>query len=488
MSSVVSWFFWAARVVLAVVIATAVYGVFDGTVFGWSVTVALVVAYGLLTRPVRPLVRALWTARRNGVGLAEARAAHVLLGNFDRVAYTAGVASMEEPRGRDDDEHLRTDDGSPWLTLFMHWLFLAGVCERPRPFYIDVPAVVSWGVSPVEIRLRVRSTARGEDAQDLSDPVVVRHVQEAVRALLGDSITVRAEVEASTVLLHVRFRDPLAGSRDSVMPSEAGPVRIGVDETGENITWNPYEATHTATQGMTRSGKSVQEYTRFSGVAGRADVEVCGLDPTGVLLGPWVDAGCTRIGVPATAGETPVYEHFRQVLDGLVDVMDRRTMQLAAIGKDKLDAADFSAKLPVLVVVLEEWPGILRAAGAEDAAEGRKPAERVAPKIDAGVGRLVAEGAKAGVRVNLLAQRLSAKSLDTDSRSNFGARHTMRVDNADAVGMLHANAAEWAPIVAEFQAGQGLIERPGLGQRRYRADYTSYETYLARVRKESNRR
>lgn len=486
MSSVVSWFFWAARVVLAMVIATAVYGAFDGTVFGWIVTVSLVIAYGVLTRPVRPLLRAWWTARRNGVGLAEARAAHVLLGNFDRVAYTAGVASMEEPPSRDDDEHLRTDDVSPWLTLFAHWLFLAGLRERPRPFYTDVPAVLSWGVSPVETWLRVRSTARGEDAQDLSDPLVVRHVQEAVRALLGDSITVRAEVEASTVLLHVRFRDPLAGARNSVMPSAVGPVRIGVDETGENITWDPYEATHTATQGMTRSGKSVQEYSRLSGLAGRADVEVCGLDPTGVLLGPWADAGCARIGIPATAGDTPVYERFRQVVDELVAGMDQRTMQLATRGKDKLDAADFSAELPVLVVVLEEWPGILRAAGAEDAAEGRKPAERVAPKIDAGVGRLVAEGAKAGIRVNLLAQRLSAKSLDTDSRSNFGARHTMRVDNADAVGMLHANAHEWAPIVAEFQPGQGLIERPGLGQRRYRADFTSYDTYLERVREHVN--
>lgn len=273
---IVSWFLWAARMVLAVVIATAVYGAFDqGTPFGWVVTFALVAVYGLVTRPVRPLLRALWVARRNGVGLAEARAAHVLLGNFDRVAYTAGVASMEEPRGRDDDEHLRTDDDSPWLTLFAHWLFLAGLRERPRPFYTDVPAVLSWGVSPVEIWLRVRSTARGEDAQDLSDPLVVRHVQEAVRALIGDSITVRAEVEASTVLLHVRFRDPLAGARNSVMPSAVGPVRIGVDETGENITWDPYEATHTATQGMTRSGKSVQEYTRLSGLAGRADVEVC---------------------------------------------------------------------------------------------------------------------------------------------------------------------------------------------------------------------
>lgn len=53
---IVSWFLWAARMVLAVVIATAVYGAFDqGTPFGWVVTFALVAVYGLVTRPVRPL-------------------------------------------------------------------------------------------------------------------------------------------------------------------------------------------------------------------------------------------------------------------------------------------------------------------------------------------------------------------------------------------------------------------------------------------------
>ncbi|AZU00003.1 hypothetical protein CXR29_04165 [Brevibacterium linens] len=157
-------------------------------------------------------------------------------------------------------------------------------------------------------------------------------------------------------------------------------------------------------------------------------------------------------------------------------------MQLAANGIDKLGPGDFSAELPCMVVVLEEWPGIIRAAAAEDVTKERKSAERVGPKIEAGVARLLAEGAKSGVRVLLLGQRLSAKSLDTDSRSNFGVRHTLRVDNADAVGMLHDHASEWAPIVAAFEPGQGLIERPGMGQRRYRADFTSYDTYLRRVK------
>jgi DNA segregation ATPase FtsK/SpoIIIE-like protein len=198
---------------------------------------------------------------------------------------------------------------------------------------------------------------------------------------------------------------------------------------------------------------------------------------------PFAAAGNRCIGIPGNAGNSPTYVHFLDVLTSIVEEMDRRTFLLATDGKDKLDTGDFCCALPVLVVILEEWPGIMRAAAAEDSAKGRTAVkDRVSPRIEAAVGRLVAEGAKTGIRVVLLAQRFSSKALDTDSRSNFGVRQTLRVDNADAVGMLHDNATEWAPILSVSAPGQGLIERPGLGQRRYRADYTSYETYLERVK------
>lgn len=147
---------------------------------------------------------------------------------------------------------------------------------------------------------------------------------------------------------------------------------IGVDETGADVTWDPFEASHVATQGQTRSGKSVLKYTQISALAGRANIEVCGLDPTGILLGPWAEAGNQRIATPHTAGETPVYQHFLEVITGVIEEMDRRNAEdIAAKGKDKLDAEDFTPELPVLYFALEEYPGILRAAASEDSAEGR---------------------------------------------------------------------------------------------------------------------
>ena len=87
-------------------------------------------------------------------------------------------------------------------------------------------------------------------------------------------------------------------------------------------------------------------------------------------------------------------------------------------------------------MVLEEYPGELKQLRDFDAAQDRKRGERLEPTARAAVGRLVAEGAKAGVRVLLLAQRADAEFIDGASRSNFAARVSFRVDNADAVRML----------------------------------------------------
>ncbi|MGL5863888.1 MAG: hypothetical protein ACRCY9_21820, partial [Phycicoccus sp.] len=154
---------------------------------------------------------------------------------------------------------------------------------------------------------------------------------------------------------------------------------------------------------------------------------------------------------------------------------------LHAAGLDALTT--FTAARPVLLVVLEEYPGTLAAARAWDEAHGRSPGDRMAPRIERAVGRLVKEGAKVGVRLLVLAQRMSANAIDTDDRSNFGTRITLRVDNADAVRMLHDGIdAAGVGEVRQFPPGLGLIETPGQPLRRWRADHTTYRQYRDRVR------
>lgn len=483
------WAGWLARGLAAAVVIGIIVGLVDSSALSFLLWVLWVIG-AFVALPMRNVVHILYVKLLTGVPWHVASAAVRISTLWPYIAWRSGFGQAEDEVRRarlERNPNLTEDDDGAWTGLVRYGLFLAGLVRAERAErYFDTPRLVAWSVTTTSMTLRIRRGKAGTTAEDVGSVESVQRFAQTFKELTGAwswSLILRSEVDGPHTIFRLLWSDPLVSSRLSLEPTgDRAPVRIGLDERGEEVMWDPFDATHTAVQGMTRSGKSIQEYTRLSGIAVRDDVAVCGLDPTGVLLGPFASAGNRRIGVPGNAGDSPIYRYFLDVLTGIVDEMDQRTTQLAREGKDKLGPGDFSAELPVLVVVLEEWPGIIRAAVSEDAAENRKQAERVGPKIEAAVARLVAEGAKTGIRVILLGQRLSSKALDTDSRSNFGVRHTLRVDNADAVSMLHDNGTEWAPIVAAFEPGQGLIERPGFGQRRYRADYTSYETYLERVR------
>ncbi len=253
----------------------------------------------------------------------------------------------------------------------------------------------------------------------------------------------------------------------------AGGVVVGRGEDGADVVVDLADPWHLATQGATRSGKSALTYTLLGAVAARADVLVCGVDPSGILLGPfaagrgggWIATGTTDLSCAVDA------------LAGVVAQMDARIARLVQDGAEKVEV--FDAGCPLLVVVLEEYPGTLSAARSQDEAQGRTGADKIAPRIERCVGRLVKEGAKVGVRVLVLAQRMSAKAVDTDDRSNFGWRVTLRVDNGDAVAMLHdgPTARTYVEAARQFPPGMGLVEGPGTPLQRWRADLTRYPTY-----------
>lgn len=281
--------------------------------------------------------------------------------------------------------------------------------------------------------------------------------------------------------------DPLAGTRlSAVAPAElaatagaagdrpgTGAVVLGRGEDGADVVVDPADAWHLAMQGATRSGKSALSYTLLGALAGRPEVLVCGVDPSGILLSPWEHGRGGAWVATGTADMTRAVD----ALGGVVAEMDRRITALVAAGMDKVEV--FDAGCPLLLVVLEEYPGTLSAARSQDDAEGRTGADRIAPRIERYVGRLVKESAKVGIRLLVLAQRMSAKAVDTDDRSNFGLRVTLRVDNGDAVGMLHDGPAARAYVDAarQFPPGMGLVEGPGRPLQRWRADLTDYATY-----------
>lgn len=297
-------------------------------------------------------------------------------------------------------------------------------------------------------------------------------------AAMADAHSVTATIESpSTAVLRLVMGDVLAGIRPSaVAPNPDGSVTVGRAEDDTDVTVSVFQPWHVAVQGATRSGKSAFCYGLLGAYASHPAVMVCGLDPSGILLGPfmpgrgaaWIATGTRDMAAHALA------------IEGVVVEMDRRIEYLTRQGLDKLE--HFTPAMPVLMVVEEEYPGLLSAARSEDDAAGRGPGEKVAARIERAVGRLQKEGAKVGVVQLTLAQRMSAKAVDTDDRSNYGHRLTLRVDNADAVTMLH-DGVDRAMVeqVRQFPPGMGLVEAPGRPLVRWRSDFTTYAQYLARV-------
>jgi S-DNA-T family DNA segregation ATPase FtsK/SpoIIIE len=256
------------------------------------------------------------------------------------------------------------------------------------------------------------------------------------------------------------------------------PIILGRRRLGRDLVVDFADPWHLIEQGGTRSGKSTLGYNVLGQLARREsrDVAVVGIDPTGVLLGPWADH---PHGEWRACGGTDLEAHA-SALQLLVAEMDRRiaTYLGRATRLDKLDAEQFSADLPLIVVVLEEYPGELKQLREFDSAQDRKRGDRLEPAFRAAVGRLVAEGAKAGIRVVLLAQRADAEFIDGASRSNFGARISFRVDNADAVRMLFESASP-AQVEEIVSLPQGLAAygAPGAPLEFFKGDFVTYADY-----------
>ncbi|GAA1990203.1 hypothetical protein GCM10009718_29880 [Isoptericola halotolerans] len=304
-------------------------------------------------------------------------------------------------------------------------------------------------------------------------------------ALAGAFGAVRVSIEPGRspgmVRLTVVDADPLSDTRVSTNPYVVGDgvrVALGVFEDGSPWEHDWVDASHVALQGATRSGKSVITYSLLGGVAGRDDVIVTGVDPTGVLFRPWLNHPASDLRVSGTRDMSAA----AAVLHRLTEIVDAR---IAALGdRDKVEA--FSAEEPLLLVVLEEYPGVLAASMAEDAGQARKPAERVQPRIKRSVQRLVQEGAKVGVRVLILAQRMDAEIIGGAERSNLGTRVSMRVDAPEAVRMLHPQAPQDVPERMTYASpGVAYVDVPGRGGRWTKANLMEYGDYLAVVRGEN---
>ena len=216
--------------------------------------------------------------------------------------------------------------------------------------------------------------------------------------------------------------DPLVGVIDLPdRPLSDGTLWLARTEDGRDITCHPDQLPHIIAQGRTRSGKSAWTYALLAQVAHHRDVTVAGVDASGLLLRPFAGTRHERwqaVGLRDLA-------RIEQVLAELVDEMDRRIEALPPL----VDRLATTAADPLVLVVLEEWPAVLRTLDADpnDKTRGRR--------VRALVGRLLAESHKAGMRALMIAQRAESNLIGGAER-----------DQCD--GRLTSESGPWSPCVS----------------------------------------
>lgn len=351
--------------------------------------------------------------------------------------------------------------------LRKNWVRIANESQLSREDAdeVFVPQIVEVKPHALGLELLVQPIS-GQPVQELLDK------SGSIASAAG--VEVRAKkINSSKVQYIFEFRDALEGIRNAGI-SDTPSIVIGRQDDGDDAVIDFEDASHVIMQGMTRSGKSALCYTIFSQLYGQKNISLWGIDPNQVLLSPLSEAlGPERF----VLGNNPV--EALGLMKKFVGVMDQNLSLLTIRRVEAL--REFTEETPLQILILEEFPGLLRQAELYD--KGVSTKERIAPEFRTLLGRLVSEGAKAGVRVVLLAQRADASIIDGNTRGQFATRITMGVDNADAVRMLHPNAS---PETVEEITGEDCP--PGRcifwshrKQRMMQADYTPYADYLQRL-------
>ena len=229
----------------------------------------------------------------------------------------------------------------------------------------------------------------------------------------------------------------------------AGLLILGRGEDAVTLGHDGTSAAHIAVQGQNGSGKSAFTYGLLAQLCAAPDVLITGSDITGLVLGRAWDHTAHREWQVTGTQDLPAHA---AMLDALVAEMDRRLEGMP----DRHDKVSPTVQTPLVLVVLEEFPGLLRAAQAKD--------KKLAERITSTVLRLLYEGRKAAFRVLMLAQRFEANAV-----GGGYVRLSFRVP-ADSLVMLHGeDARPLGPAHANADPGIAHLSAPGRDCVRLRA-------------------
>lgn len=376
-------------------------------------------------------------------------------------AFRAARRARRAARDRDHLAMLLREDYAPVWSQVCEHLGLCRSVQVPAGTTITTPRLVGVDTTGEHLVLIVRLLP-GQIPADFT--AHAEHIAPALGVPLI-RITPRGLGWIRVELLHADPLDvpvlvPARRPGRSWRSVSGHSVLLAHDEQGTPIcqTWD--RAPHAVVQGRTRSGKSVFCYSLLAQLAGLDDVRIAGSDPSGLLLGrPF--AGSWHRSWQATGSADP--RAHLEVLSRLVDDMDARIADLPARA-DKL--TDFTPDRPLVLVVLEEFAGLLRLASTVPAA----PKEaKLRDQLLAKYGRLVSEGHKAGYRLLVITQRADATVVGGFERGQLGFKLSFAVDDDEALPMLHGGDSR--RLVAEHRyapPGVALFDTPTEPLRRVR--------------------
>ncbi|MDQ4024470.1 MAG: hypothetical protein M3217_03110, partial [Actinomycetota bacterium] len=168
-------------------------------------------------------------------------------------------------------------------------------------------------------------------------------------------------------------------------------------------------------------------------------------------------------------------EAHADLLERLVTEMDGRVSAMPS----RADTVQPSEGCPLIVTVLEEYPGLIRAASQ---APKPKTGLKLVERIQGAVGRLVSEGHKAGFRLVLIAQRADASFMGGYERGQFACRISFAQADPEALEMLHPGTRSRAEEHGAAPKGVALVTAPGRQLTRMRAPYLDdYGSYCDRI-------
>lgn len=295
--------------------------------------------------------------------------------------------------------------------------------------------------------------------QEISDVQAAAGRIAAVLGVWGVEVTPIAVTDPGWCRVRLIEQDPMGAENHGFQDGSCGGLYLGTGADGQAVSLD--RLTHMIIAGQTGSGKSIFLYHLLSALRLGAAI-LSGVDPSGLLFRPLPPD-------PLRASGLANPSRIVETLAALCRELDRR----CALIPDDVDHV--GPDVPLIVTVMEEYPGLLRALDASD------PKRAKAARLY--VSRLLAESRKCRMITILVAQRAEANIIGGAERAQAPTRITFGASSVEDVRLLHPESTQdLAETHIGAPPGIALLSRPCHRITRVRTPHVRYSEYARALR------